>query len=71
MILDRGKLEEVLKSEQIENTKDLQRLMRSIMKDAIEADGEITDHLGYDKHQQKAGSHMSVAYYFKEQALSV
>jgi len=57
LTLDREELKEILKSEQIENTGDLQRLMRSIMKDVIEAlyDGEITDHLGYDKHQQKAG----------------
>lgn len=58
MKLDRKKLREMLKDERIESTQDLQVLMRGIMKDVIEAlyDGEITDHLGYEKHAQKAGT---------------
>jgi len=55
--LDRKKLREMLKQEGVESTKDLQVLMRGIMKDVIEAlyDGEITEHLGYEKHRQGAG----------------
>ncbi|NLS45434.1 MAG: IS256 family transposase [Firmicutes bacterium] len=47
----------MLKQEGVESTKDLQVLMRGIMKDVIEAlyDGEITEHLGYEKHRQGAG----------------
>ena len=57
MKLDRKKLREMLKQEGVESTKDLQVLMRGIMKDVIEAlyDGEITEHLGYEKHRQGAG----------------
>ncbi len=58
MKLDRKKLREMLKEEGIESTEDLQVLMRGIMKEVIEAlyDGEITDHLGYEKHKQGTGT---------------
>lgn len=58
MKLDRKKLKEMLKEEGVESTEDLQVLMRGIMKEVIEAlyDGEITDHLGYEKHEQGTGT---------------
>ncbi len=55
MKLDREKIQELLRAEGVETTENLQRVMRDIMKDVLEAlyDGEITDHLGYKKHEQK------------------
>jgi transposase-like protein len=57
MIFDKEKLQELIKEKDVKTTTDLQDLLRGITKEVIEAiyDGEITDHLGYKKHEQKAG----------------
>lgn len=56
MRLNREVIQEMLEGENVESAADLQRVMRDIMKDVIEAvyDGEITEHLGYKKHEQKS-----------------
>ena len=55
-MFDREELKELIKREEIENLDDFQELMRKITKEVLEAiyDGEITAHLGYRKHEQKA-----------------
>lgn len=55
-MFDREKLKELIKSEQVETIEDFQELMRKMTKEVLEAiyDGEITDHLGYRRHEQKA-----------------
>jgi putative transposase len=55
-MFDREKLKEIIKDKQVESTEDFQELMRTMTKEVLEAiyDGEITDHLGYKKHEQNA-----------------
>lgn len=57
MIFEKEKLQELIKEKDVKTTTDLQDLLRGITKEVIEAiyDGEITDHLGYKKYEQKAG----------------
>lgn len=52
--MDKEKIKELLNKRKIKSTEDLQIFLRDLTKDVIEAiyDGEITDHLGYNKHEQ-------------------
>ena len=57
MFFDKEKLQKILEEKKLKTTEDLQDLLRDITKEVIEAiyDGEITDHLGYKKHEQRPG----------------
>lgn len=57
MVFEKDRLQELLKEKQIDTTEGLQDLLRDITKEVIEAlyKGELTDHLGYRKHEQNAG----------------
>ena len=56
MIFEKEKLQELIKEKDVKTTTDLQELLRGITKEVIEViyDGEITDHLGYKKYEQRA-----------------
>ena len=58
MVFDKEKLQKILEEKKLETTEDLQDLLRDTTKELIEAvyDGEITDHLGYKKYEQKPGN---------------
>lgn len=51
---DKLTIKELLNKKEIKSTEDLQIFLRDLTKDVIEAlyDGEVTDHLGYSKHEQ-------------------
>ncbi len=53
-IVDKEKIKELLKGKKLKSTEDLQVFLRDLTKNVIEAmyDGEITDHLGYQKNEQ-------------------
>jgi len=54
VVFDKEKLKEFLKEQHVSDTEGLQALLRDMTKEVIETlyDGEITDHLGYEKHAQ-------------------
>ena len=54
MSFDKKELKELLDGRELKSTEDLQSLLRDLTKEVIEAvyDGELTHHLGYDKHEQ-------------------
>ena len=54
MVFDKDKLKELLDTRQVKNQEDLQALLRDLTKEVIDAlyEGELTGHLGYEKHQQ-------------------
>lgn len=56
MALDRDELKKVLKEKGVKSLDDFNAFMRDISKDVVEAilDGELTEHLGYEKHGQRA-----------------
>ena len=56
MMFDREVLKEIIKEQEVKTTEDFQELMRKMTKEVLEAiyDGEITDHLGYQRHEQRA-----------------
>jgi len=55
---DREQLTKLIQDRAVKNTEDLQELLRDLTKEVIETlyDGELTDHLGYDKHEQNGSS---------------
>ena len=54
MVFDKDKLKKILDERKVKDQEGLQALLRDLTKEVIEAlyDGELTDHLGYAKHQQ-------------------
>ncbi len=56
MALDRRELKKLLKDKGVKSLDDFDAFMRDISKEVVETmlDGELTDHLGYEKHDQKA-----------------
>jgi len=56
MVLDRDKLKKLLKEKSVKSLEDFNAFMRDVSKDVIETllDEELTDHLGFEKYDQKA-----------------
>jgi putative transposase len=56
MALDRKELKKLLKEKGVKSLDDFNAFMREISKEVVETilEGELTDHLGYEKHDQKA-----------------
>ena len=56
MALDREELRKLLKEKGVKSLDDFNAFMREISKDVVETllDGELTDHLGFEKYEQKA-----------------
>jgi putative transposase len=56
MALDREELKKLLKEKGVKSLDDFNAFMREISKEVVETilEGELTDHLGYEKHDQKA-----------------
>jgi hypothetical protein len=56
LVLDRDELKKLLKEKGVKSLDDFNAFMRDISKEVVETllDGELTDHLGYEKHDQKA-----------------
>jgi transposase-like protein len=56
LALDRDELKKLLKEKGVKSLDDFNAFMREISKEVVETilDGELTDHLGYEKHDQKA-----------------
>ena len=54
MFFDRDELQKILKEKNLKGQDGLQEVLRDLTKEVIEAlyDGELTDHLGYPKHEQ-------------------
>ena len=58
MALDRDELKKLLKEKGVKSLDDFNAFMREVSKEVVETllDGELTDHLGYEKHDQKTKS---------------
>jgi putative transposase len=56
MVLDRNKLKKLLKEQGVKSLDDFNAFMRDVSKDVVETllEEELTDHLGFEKHDQKA-----------------
>ena len=56
MVLDRSKLKKILKEKGVKNLDDFNAFMKDVSKDVVETllEGELTDHLGFEKYDQKA-----------------
>ena len=56
MVLDRAKLKKLLKEKGVKDLDDFNAFMRDVSKDVVEAllEEELTDHLGFEKHDHKA-----------------
>lgn len=56
MALDRDELKKLLKEKGVKSLDDFNAFMREVGKEVVETllDGELTEHLGYEKHDQKA-----------------
>ena len=56
MVLDRNKLKKLLKEKGVKDLDDFNAFMREVSKDVVETllDEELTDHLGFEKYDQKA-----------------
>jgi len=56
MALDRDELKKLLKEKGVKSLDDFNTFMREISKEVVETllEGELTDHLGFEKHDQKA-----------------
>jgi len=56
--LDREEMKKLLKAEGVKSLDDFNAFMRDISKEVVETllDGKLTDHLGYEKHDQKPKS---------------
>jgi len=54
VVFDKDKLKEILDEREVKDQEGLQALLRDLTKEVIEAlyEGELTDHLGYKKHEQ-------------------
>jgi putative transposase len=57
MVFDRDELKKLLKEKGITSQEDMQSFLREMTGEVIQAlyEGELTDHLGYEKHEQKTG----------------
>ncbi|MCK9222692.1 MAG: transposase [Limnochordia bacterium] len=57
MMFERGELKEINGEQGVKTTEDFQELMHKMMKEVLEAiyDEDLTDHLGNQKHAEKAG----------------
>jgi len=55
LALDRDELKKLLKEKGVKSLDDFNAFMREISKEVVETilEGELTDHLGYEKHDQK------------------
>lgn len=55
MALDRDELKKLLKEKGVKSLDDFNAFMRDISKEVVETllEGELTDHLGFEKHDQK------------------
>lgn len=58
MVFDKDKLKKILDERKVTDQEGLQTLLRDLTKEVVEAlyDGELTDHLGYEKHQQNGST---------------
>jgi len=58
LALDRDELKKLLKEKGVRSLDDFNAFMREVSKEVVETilDGELTDHLGYEKHDQKTKS---------------
>jgi transposase-like protein len=56
MVLDRAKLKKLLREKGVKSLDDFNAFMRDVSKDVVETllAEELTDHLGFEKHDQKA-----------------
>lgn len=56
MVLDRSKLKKLLKEKGVKNLDDFNAFMKDVSKDVVETllEGELTDHLGFERYDQKA-----------------
>ena len=56
MALDRDELKKLLKEKGVKSLDDFNTFMREVSKEVVETllEGELTDHLGFEKHDQKA-----------------
>jgi len=56
LALDRDELKKLLKEKGVKSLDDFNAFMREVGKEVVETllDGELTEHLGYEKHDQKA-----------------
>ncbi len=56
MALDRDELKKLLKEKDVKSLDDFNTFMREVSKEVVETllEGELTDHLGFEKHDQKA-----------------
>ena len=56
MALDRDELKKLLKEKGVKSLDDFNAFMREVGKEVVETllDGELTEHLGYEKHDKKA-----------------
>ncbi len=56
MVLDRNKLKKLLKEKGVKSLEDFNTFMRDVSKDVVETllEEELTDHLGFEKYDQKA-----------------
>jgi putative transposase len=56
LALDRDELKKLLKKKGVKSLDDFNAFMREVSKEVVETllEGELTDHLGYEKHDQKA-----------------
>jgi putative transposase len=56
LALDKDELKKLLKEKGVKSLDDFNAFMREISKEVVETilEGELTDHLGYEKHEQKA-----------------
>jgi putative transposase len=56
MVIDRDKLKKLLKEKGVKSLDDFNAFMRDVSEDVIETllDEELTDHLGFEKYDQKA-----------------
>jgi putative transposase len=54
LVFDKEELKKLIKEKGIGSTEDLNSFLRDVTKEVVEAlyDGELTDHLGHDKHQK-------------------
>jgi putative transposase len=56
LALDRDELKKLLKEKGVKSLDDFNAFMRDVSKEVVETllEGELTDHLGFEKHDQKA-----------------
>jgi putative transposase len=54
LVFDKEELKKLIKEKGIGSTEDLNSFLRDVTKEVVEAlyDGELTAHLGHDKHQK-------------------